>query len=248
MSRGKLSSDSLKEASENKAEFSGHQDAVGIAGYQEDEGRYQDCENLSAASSTKLVKKPEGGFGPIHVGLSWNNIVMERADGFLNRLLKKVTEAGVDLDLGCLYELKDGSRGCIQAFGEKFGAYESAPYIHLNGDERTGDAAGDDEIIKINGQKWDEIERVLVYCYIYEGPTLWAEIAPQLTISKANEPCVKITPHAHRGDINICALAKIQNRDGHMHFTNHTEYFHDHAAMDRAFGFGLQWGEGHKKD
>jgi tellurite resistance protein TerA len=248
MSRGPLSSDSIRAASENKTEFSGHKDSAGIAGYQEDDGRYTDCENLSAASATKLVNKPENGFGPIHVGLSWNNIVMERAEGLLNRLIKKTKKAGVDLDLGCLYELKNGERGCIQAFGEKFGDYDKEPYIHLSGDERTGDAEGDDEIIRINGPKWDDIERVLIYCYIYEGPTMWAEIAPQLTISKENEPCVKITPHAHREDINICALAKIQNKDGHMHFTNHTEYFHDHAAMDRAFGFGLKWGEGQKDD
>lgn len=248
MSRGRLSSDSLKEATENKSEFSGHGGAAGIAGYQEDEGRYQDCENLSAPSQTKIVYKPENGFGPIHIGLSWNNIVLEQANGFFNKLFKKVTEAGIDLDLGCLYELKNGQRGCIQAFGEKFGAYDTSPFIHLSGDERTGNTEGDDEIIKINGQHWGDIERILVYCYIYEGPTLWAEIAPSLTISKANEPCVKITPHAHKKDINVCALAKIQNRDGHMHFTNHTEYFRDHAAMDRAFGFGLEWGEGHKQD
>lgn len=247
MARDQLSSDSLRQASKNNAEFSGHGESAGIAGYQEDSSN-KDCEYLSGAGQTKIVNTPEDGFKDVHIGLAWNNIVTEQAEGFFNKLLKKATEQGVDLDLGCLYELKDGSRGCIQAFGDKFGQYDAAPFIKLSGDERTGDAEGDDEYLTINGAEWDKIERILVYCYIYDGPTLWADIAPELSISLslANEKPVKITPTAHRSDINICALAKIKNDRGAMHFTNHTEYFRDHAAMDRAYGFGLNWGEGHK--
>src|SRR5690606_40105293 len=49
---------------------------------------------------------------------------------------------GVDLDLGCLYELADGSKGVIQALGNSFGALNTPPYIHLDGDDRTGSSTG----------------------------------------------------------------------------------------------------------
>ncbi len=247
MSRDKLSSDSLREATRSRAEYSGHGDAIGSAGYRE--GRtigMGDCESLSEAGQTKAVNAPENGFGPIHIGLSWNNVVTEKA-GFFDRLLKKALQVGVDLDLGCLYELKNGERGCLQSFGEKFGDYNTAPFIALSGDERTGDAEGDDEVLRINGPKWGEIERVLVYCYIYRGPTQWHQIQPNLSIAMSGEMPVRITPTTHRDDVNIVALAKIENTRGGLTITNHTEYFHDHAAMDRAFGFGIEWGDGHKK-
>lgn len=246
MSRDKLSSDSLRQASESIIDYSGHEDAAGTGGYKED-ALNNECDHLSGAGQTKIINMPKDGFKKVHIGLAWNNIVTEQAQGFFSKLMKKAMDQGVDLDLGCLYELKDGTRGCIQAFGEKFGNYDKAPYIKLSGDERTGDAEGDDEILTINGTSWDKIDRVLIYCYIYEGPTLWNDIAPELTISMDGDDLpIKITPTAHRTDINICALAKIRNEKGAMHFTNHTEYFHDHAAMDRAYGFGLQWGEGTK--
>ena len=45
---------------------------------------------------------------------------------------------GVDLDLGCLYELADGRKGVIQALGNAFGSLNRRPWILLDGDDRTG--------------------------------------------------------------------------------------------------------------
>lgn len=247
MSRDKLSTDSIKEASRSQAAYSGHGQSIGAAGHKDyREDGMGDCDFLSGAGQEKVVKAPEKGFGTIHIGLSWNNVVTEKARGFFDRLLKKATNAGVDLDLGCLYEMQDGTRGCLQPFGRKHGHFNMSPFMALKGDERTGDGEGDDEGLNINGAHWPEIKRVLVYCYIYNGPTQWHEIRPCLNIRLSGELPVRITPSTHRDDVNVVAVAMITNLENGLHFANLTEYFHDHAAMDRAFGFGLEWGEGSK--
>lgn len=42
----------------------------------------------------------------------------------------------------------------------------------------------------------------------------------------------------------LCAVGGLENvRDG-IKLTNYTEYFPGHDEMDRAFGFGLKWGDG----
>jgi len=38
----------------------------------------------------------------------------------------------------------------------------------------------------------------------------------------------------------------IENLDGGVRLTNHSEYFSSQPAMDRAFGFGLAWEDGQK--
>lgn len=61
--------------------------------------------------------------------------------GFLARLAAAAAPAGgVDLDLGCLYELADGSKGIVQALGNSFGALNTHPFIQLDGDDRDREA------------------------------------------------------------------------------------------------------------
>ena len=50
--------------------------------------------------------------------------------------------SGIDLDLGCLYELNDGRKGAVQALGNAFGSLTNPPFISLDGDDRTGDSVG----------------------------------------------------------------------------------------------------------
>lgn len=248
MARNKQSFDSIRTANKGVAEHSRHANSSGAAGVRETgdmlSGSKRDF--LNEAGMTKTFSIPEGDFPGLEVGLSWNNIVVE-SKGFLARLLGRVTRRGVDLDLGCLYELKDGSRGSIQAFGEIYGSLDTPPYIHHTGDERTGDAPGFDEKLKISGQHWEKIERLLIYAYVYQGPTNWALIKPEARVMVPNcEPMI-VTPAIARADLPICALATIDNLDGGVRLTNHSEYFSSHPAMDRAFGFGLKWEDGKKQ-
>ena len=240
------SADSLEKATESRADLSTHGDAVGAAGVTEtDIAEVQDL--LDKNGESNIISPPQGGFGKIHAGLAWNNVIVEKASGFMG-LIKKATKQGVDLDLGCFYELEDGSRGILQAFGELFGEYEGKPYIKLSGDDRTGDADGFDEYLSLNGSKWPEIKRVLIYTYIYEGASDWSQIKPVININlhDGQHDSVTISPHLKTNKLTVCALASLKNVKNGMQIVTHGEYFASHAAMDRAFGFGLKWEDGAK--
>lgn len=249
MSRENLSQDSLIEATRSRAKFSGHGRAKGAAGYvsDTDDNAYQ---YLGTTGQTDIFNPQEGGFGKIRIGAAWQNIVVQEA-GFFGKMFKKVRKEGVDLDLGCLYELHNGERGCIQAFGEMFGSFDKPPYMKLSQDDRTGDDDddddGEDEILRLNGQKWPEVKRLLIYLYIYGGAQNWAQVRPQLQVRVPNEKPMIVQLHTYKSELSLCAVAGLENvRDG-IKLTNYTEYYPGHAEMDRAFGFGIEWADGVKR-
>ncbi len=248
MSRDNLSADSLMEATRSRAKFSGHGDAKGAAGFvsDTDDNAYN---FLGVTGQSDIINPQKNGYEYIRIGAAWQNIAVEQG-GFFQKLFKKARQEGVDLDLGCLYELQNGRRGCIQAFGEMFGHYGQEPFIRLSGDDRTGDDDddddGEDEIIMVNGPHWPEIKRLLVYLYIYDGVPHWAAIEPQIQIRVPGEKPMIVTLHTHKSELGLCAVAGLENVRGGIKMTNYTEYYPGHAEMDRAFGFGLQWADGEK--
>lgn len=72
----------------------------------------------------------------------------------------------VDLDLGCLYELADGTKGVVQPLGGLLGDVNAPPYVKLSGDDRFGSASG--ETMYVNLDHRDDIKRLLVFVYIYD--------------------------------------------------------------------------------
>lgn len=240
------SQNSILDATRSRAKFSGHGAALGAAGYREASTNPENCEFLNQPGSSISVSAGPNGMETFIIGAAWDNILLQDSS-FFGRLLKKTRKIGVDLDIGCLYEMQDGTRGAIQAFGEKFGSFDQAPYIRLSGDERTGDADHHDEYLKVNGAKWNEIKRILVYIYIYEGAPRWSMIKPQVVIDVPGEQDLYVTLEAHNDALALCAVGELENVRGGIRLTNRTEYFPGHEEMDRAFGFGLEWGDG-KKD
>lgn len=236
---------SLIEATRNRTKFSGHGKALGAAGYREASDNPQNCEFLSQPGQSIAVTPGAGGFQDFTIGVAWDNTRLARGN-FFERLAKRIMNKGIDLDLGCLYELNDGTRGALQAFGGKFGNFNAPPYIMLSGDERTGNKAGDDEYLLVNGAHWDEIKRLLIYIYIYDGANRWSKIRPQVVLDIPGENDLYVTLQATNDHLALCAVGGIENVRGGIKLTNYTEYFPGHQEMDRAFGFGLPWGEGRK--
>ncbi|MDH5722900.1 MAG: Tellurium resistance protein TerA [Alphaproteobacteria bacterium] len=241
----KNSLDSLAKASESIVDFSGHGAALGAAGYRMESDHPDNCEFLSEPGHSISIS-PKEGFDSIMIGAAWDNIRVENS-GLFGKWFKKVTKVGVDLDIGCLYELQDGTRGAIQSFGEKFGDYDNPPFIALSGDDRTGDQEGHDEYLLVNGKKWNEIKRILVYIYIYKGAPTWSEIKPQVVVDVPGEHDFYVTLNAHDDSLELCAIAELESKRGGIILTNRTEYFPGHEEMDRAFGFGLNWADGQKR-
>jgi tellurite resistance protein TerA len=242
----KTSVDSLEEANRYRAKFSGHGKSLGAAGETEDSTEAGTAAQLRHAGESIAVNPGKDGFKYILIGASWDNVAVKKA-GFLGKLAKKAAGKGVDLDVGCLYEMVDGTRGSIQAFGEKFGNFEGPPYMALSGDEKTGDAKGHDEYILVNGAHWDKIKRILVYFYIYSGVPNWAEINPRIVLDVPGEDDLIVSLHKHDDTLPVCAVGGLESIRGGIKLTNYTEYFPGHAEMDRAFGFGLEWDDGKKR-
>ncbi|NCC20966.1 MAG: Tellurium resistance protein TerA [Alphaproteobacteria bacterium] len=244
MVRQSNSTDSLAEATRSRARFSGHGNSKGAAGYQDPDAATIQCDFLTESGCGLSVNRPEGGFPDFTIGLAWDQMVVEKESLF--GLLRTKKLQNVDLDLGCLYELADGTRGALQPFGRTFGALDAPPFIQLSGDEREGDEEGDDECMTISGKNWDRIKRVVFYVYIYDGAPHWASLRPQIHVRIPGENPMIVTLRTSRSELALCALAGIENVRGGLRLSNYTEYYPGHAEMDRAFGFGLEWEEGEK--
>jgi tellurite resistance protein TerA len=256
MARDKSSRDSLSEAERYHAEYSGHGKAIGAKGTYSDTDDHRTL--LGRSGETLVVDPDDGGYEKIRIGGAWQNIRIEQVEkqGFFEKLFGKAKAAaagksiGVDLDIGCLYEMQDGTRGAIQAFGDMYGDYNNSPFIKLSGDDRTGDDHddddGEDEVLRVNGKHWGDIRRLLVYFYIYDGAANWAEIKPEVRLHIPGHKPMVIRPHIYNSNLPVCCVAGIENQRNGIKLTNFTEYFPGHAEMDRAHGYGLQWDDGEK--
>ncbi len=244
MARDRSSVDSISEATRGRARFSGHGNSKGAAGFKDSSSVDVHADFLDESGQTVSINPHAEGFGDISIGLEWDQMMVEQKKYFGMVRTRKLQD--VDLDLGCLYELQDGRRGALQPFGNSFGCLDSYPYIMLSGDEREGDEEGDDEHMLVNGKFWNEIKKILIYVYIYEGAPHWASIKPRIHVRIPGENPMTVTLTTYRSELPICALAGLENIRGGLRLSNYTEYFPGHAEMDRAFGFGLHWSDGSK--
>lgn len=185
------------------------------------------------------LSKDSGRYGRIVVNLNWTRAQGDGGGGFFKR------KKQIDLDLGCFIELKDGSKGVIQALGNTFGAYEREPFAHLLGDDRTGEAS-EGEFLHINGDEWAKIKQVLVYAFIYEGVPNWAAADGVITIKAADQPELVVRLDSPNKSDAMCAIAQIDNDGGTVKVTKLVEYFPGHKQMDSAHGWGFRWTRGSK--
>src|ERR1700754_965637 len=89
---------------------------------------------VSLTKRGETVDMTKGSSGaPVRLNLNWNQRPAGGGRGFF-----KSRAAGIDLDLGCLWELRDGSRAVVQALGNSFGAIDDPPYVQLDKDDRSG--------------------------------------------------------------------------------------------------------------
>ena len=213
-----------------------------------------------------LDKRAGAGFGRIHVNLNWNRSGMASAPppqapqktGLLGRLSGVVNDAmankrrsgGIDLDLGCMFELSDGRKGLVQALGNAWGEYEHAPFIKLDADDRTG-ASANGENLFINGDQFAQIRRAIIFTFIYEGVPNWSATDGVVTIAVPNQAPIEVRLDGG-GNQMMCAIAMIENQGGRLQVTKMTEYFEQqgktsaHEMMDRRFNVGLRWKTGSK--
>ncbi|MQY11326.1 hypothetical protein SRB5_14410 [Streptomyces sp. RB5] len=151
----------------------------------------------------------------------------------------------VDLDLACLYEMADGSRGVVQPLGDFFGDANKAPYIKLSGDDRFGSGTG--ETIYINFDHAEEFKRLLIFVYIYDGTPAFDRTHAIVTLYPSNGPRVEIALDERAPDARSCAVVLIENVKGELKVRREVKYVYGfQSELDRMYGWGLQWGRGYK--
>lgn len=194
---------------------------------------------LDKSRSSISLEKTSAGFGEIKVNLNWN----QGGSGLLGGLLGK--RNAVDLDLGCLFEMQDGLKGAVQALGGRFGDLREEPYIQLMGDDRTGAITGG-EWLHINGQRWSEIKRILVFAFIYDGAPNWTATDGVVTVFVPGQPEIEVRMNEEGGRHGMCAIALLENVNGAVKVSRRVDFHPGHEEMDRSYGWGMRWKAGSK--
>jgi tellurite resistance protein TerA len=181
--------------------------------------------------------------GRLQVNLNWDaHPPQAKPAGFLKRL---APPRGIDLDLGCLYELSDGSKGVVQALGNSFGALDAPPYVLLSGDDRSGtNTAGEDLFINLAHSA--KIRRILIFASIYEGVPSFDRANAVVTLSPIGSPPIEVRLDEAAGGARICAIALIQGGAA-LTVTREVRYIDGaQSALDRAYDWGMNWSPGRK--
>lgn len=194
---------------------------------------------LRKGEKVNLRKSGGGSLGEILINLNWSQPT--RKGGFF-----APQPQAIDLDLGCLYELTDGERGCVQALGNTFGSLTYPPFIALDCDDRSGASAGG-ENLRINGAMISKIRRILVYTFIYEGAADWSEAKGVVTVKCPGSQEIIVRMDEYGSDLPMCAIAMLENCNNETFSVEKiVRFFHGHRFVDEAFGWGLKWVRGSK--
>ncbi|SCK42377.1 tellurite resistance protein TerA [Streptomyces sp. WMMB 714] len=201
------------------------------------------------APSVSLTKQG-GTSGTMRVNLNWE--VQKQFSGWGRKLGKAMAmHSDLDLDLCALFELSDGRKGVIQALGNAYGSLHQPPFIHLDGDDRTGaNASGENLTINLDHAK--ELRRVLIFVTIYEGARSFASVKGTVTLQPQHGAPVEFHLDECTVSSNVCALALITNEGGDLVVHREARYLvtprgsSPQRTVDAAYGWGMQWTPGRK--
>lgn len=188
---------------------------------------------LTKAAPSISLAKGAGAGGQMRINLNWSQ--PQPSKGFF----KRATPA-VDLDLGCLWETADGAKGVVQALGNSFGNLNAPPYALLDGDDRSGQAVGGENLV-VNLDHLDRIRRILVFAYIYEGAPNWASADGVVTLFPVGAAPIEVRLD-EVDDKRFCAIAMLTNEGGALRVQREVRYVAGwQQHLDAAYGWGMNW-------
>jgi tellurite resistance protein TerA len=195
---------------------------------------------LTKAAPSVSLTKHGGVRGMLQVNLNWDARPPER--GFFKKT------APLDLDLGCLYEFSDGTKGVVQALGNAFTAVNRGgeQLLRLDGDDRSGSVStGENLFVDLSDPA--KIKRVLVFALIYEGAANWAAANGVATLTPAGAAPIEVLLDDPREGSRLCAIALISNQNGEIVIKREVNYINGaQRALDEAYGWGMNWTRGRK--
>ncbi|TQL24046.1 TerD family protein [Streptomyces sp. SLBN-134] len=206
---------------------------------------------LTKAAPSVSLTKQGGTSGALRVNLNWE--VRKQFSGWAGKLGRPVAmHSDLDLDLCALFELTDGRKGVVQALGNAFGALHQPPFIHLDGDDRTG-AVTSGENLTVNLDHKHLFRRILIFVTIYEGARSFADLHATVTLQPQHGAAVDFSLDECTVPSTVCALALITNTGGgELVVQREARYLvpergvSPQRTVDYAYGWGMNWTPGRK--
>ncbi|MDQ0579245.1 tellurite resistance protein TerA [Streptomyces rishiriensis] len=205
---------------------------------------------LTKAAPSVSLSKQGGTSGALRVNLNWE--VRKQFSGWGSKRGRAVAmHNDLDLDLCALFELADGRKGVVQALGNAFGALHQPPYIHLDGDDRTG-AVTSGENLTVNLDHMNDFRRILVFVTIYEGARSFADLHATVTLQPQFGAAIDFSLDECTVPSTVCALALITNSGGDMVVQREARYLvpergvSPQRTVDYTYGWGMNWTPGRK--
>lgn len=209
----------------------------------------------AGAGPISLTKRGEqvsltkgGGSGPVRINLNWDQQAGKPAGGggrFRKMLNNAAGGGGIDLDLGCLFELTDGRKGVVQALGNAFGSLDGPPWIKLDKDDRSGEAT-DGENLFISDAHSADIARVAVFAFIYEGVAKWSQAAAVVTIHPPGGDPIRIELDGAEDGKGMCSICTVEGGGGGYVVQREVQYVGGHRDLDALYGWNMNWTRGSK--
>ncbi|MFF5103763.1 TerD family protein [Streptomyces sp. NPDC000134] len=205
---------------------------------------------LTKTAPSVSLTKQGGTSGALRVNLNWE--VRKQFSGWARKLGRPTAmHNDLDLDLCALYELADGSKGVVQALGNAFGALHQPPYIHLDGDDRTG-AVSTGENLTVNLDHRQAFRRILVFVTVYEGARSFADLNATVTLQPQYGAAIDFSLDECTVPSTVCALALITSAGGDLVVQREARYLvpqrgvSPQRTVDQAYGWGMNWTPGRK--
>jgi tellurite resistance protein TerA len=205
---------------------------------------------LTKAAPSVSLTKQGGTSGALRVNLNWE--VRKQFSGWGSKRGRAVAmHADLDLDLCALYELADGRKGVVQSLGNAYGSLQRPPYIHLDGDDRTG-ASASGENLTVNLDHIKDFRRILVFVTIYEGARSFADLHATVTLQPQHGAAIDFSLDECTVPSTVCALALITNTGGDLVVQREARYLvpdrgvSPQRTVDRIYGWGMNWTPGRK--
>lgn len=172
----------------------------------------------------------------ITTNLNWNGVI--KTKGFFGT---KSTTA--DLDLACMFKLKNGAKGVIQALGNSFGSKTMSPFIMLDGDDRNGSVQAGETMYFT---KPEQIEFAAIFAYIYSGNANWDKTGASITLTQTGKDDIVIDISKATSTQKFCVIATLESSDTEVSVSRVEEFFLGHREIDKKYNIGLNWKTGSK--
>ncbi|MFI6173052.1 TerD family protein [Nocardia sp. NPDC051052] len=192
--------------------------------------------------SISLTKQGATG-GVMRINLNWTGAAAPAPRRFGKR-----KSAGLDLDLCCLWEMTDGTKGAISPL-DSFGSLRKAPFIQLDQDDRTG-AVATGENLDINLDHTAKFRRILVFASLYAGADDFRGVHATATLYPVGSPPIEMLVDGCTDNSREMVLALIENINGEFVVHRQGVFIRPPAGrplwgkkeVDQAYGWGLEWG------